>query len=141
MNILLYLPGVLLILFKRHGLVSTLRHTLTILATQALIAWPFVSTFPLAYLQNAFDLSRVFLYKWTVNWRFLEENSFLSPQLARSLLIAHASTLAVLGIWRWCQRDGGVRRVLERGLRRPTLPASIYPVTADCSLSQPIAVV
>lgn len=40
-------------------------------------------------MHKAFELSRVFTYKWTVNWKFLPEDLFVSKELALGLLSAH----------------------------------------------------
>lgn len=132
MSVLLYLPGLLVILFKRRGLVSTMRHMLTIVATQALLAANFLDGDRWAYLRSSFDFSRVFLYKWTVNWRLIDEDTFLSPGWAKGLLIGHASVLVAFGLFRWCRPDGGVWPVLARGLRKPLRPAALAPLSADC---------
>lgn len=84
----------------------------------------------------AFDLSRVFMYKWTVNWRLVDEETFLSRGWAKGLIIGQLSTLAAFGLFQWCNRDGGVWKVLSRGLRRPTLPAGLAPITADRELAR-----
>ncbi|RDB24043.1 putative Dol-P-Man:Man(5)GlcNAc(2)-PP-Dol alpha-1,3-mannosyltransferase [Hypsizygus marmoreus] len=131
MSILLYLPGLLVILFKRRGLFSTCRHLMTMVAVQTLLASPFLAEDFWAYVNSAFDLSRVFLYKWTVNWRFVDEKIFLSRQWALGLLVGHVSVLVLFGLFKWCRDDGGVWRVLDRGLRQPHLPAGIAPTTAD----------
>jgi alpha-1,3-mannosyltransferase len=131
MSILLYLPGLLVILFKRRGLGSTLRYIFTIVSVQMLLASRFLQHDAWAYLRSAFDFGRVFLYKWTVNWRFVDEEVFLSRQWALGLLVGHASTLILFGLFKWCKVDGGVTRVLQRGLLRPLSPASPVPVTAD----------
>jgi len=131
MSILLYLPGLLVVFFKSRGLLASLRHVTTIALSQVLIALPFLLQHWRSYLRYAFDLSRVFLYKWTVNWRFIDERTFLSPQWAKALLIGHISTLVAFGLARWCKSDGSVWKVLGRGFRRPTLPAGLAPVTAD----------
>ncbi len=131
MSILLYLPGLLVILFKRKGLGSTLRYIFTIISIQMLLASKFLQQNAWAYLQSAFDFGRVFLYKWTVNWRFVDEEVFLSRQWAIGLLVGHASTLILFGLFKWCKADGGVARVLQRGILRPLSPASPIPVTAD----------
>ncbi|KAJ7740725.1 glycosyltransferase family 58 protein [Mycena maculata] len=131
MSILLYLPALLVVLFKRHGLVSTFRHMVTLVASNALLALSFLEEDYWAYLRSAFDLSRVFLYKWTVNWKMLSEETFLSPQWANGLLFGHLSVLASFGVFLWCRKDGGVWTVLKRGLRKPDLPASFTPLTAD----------
>jgi alpha-1,3-mannosyltransferase len=140
MSILLYLPGLLVILFKRRGLASTLRLMVTVGATQALLAFTFLQEDPWKYLHSSFDLSRVFLYKWTVNWRFVDEKTFLSSHWAKGLLVGHASVLILFGLFRWCKVDGGVWGVLRRGIRQPRLPAGLAPLTADCEslLSPPM---
>jgi len=131
MSIFLYLPGLLVVLFKRRGLVASLRHAVTIALSQILLSLPFLLRHWRSYLKYAFDLSRVFLYKWTVNWRFIDETTFLSPQWTEALLICHMSTLVAFGLVRWCKSDGSVWKVLDRGFRRPMLPASVALVTAD----------
>lgn len=132
MSALLYIPGLLVILFKRNGLMGTMRHFLVLACTQILLARSFLGENTRSYLRNAFDLSRVFLYKWTVNWRFVDEQTFLSPSWAKGLLLGHVTVLAAFGLFRWCRSDGGVATVLSRGLRRPMLPAALSPVSADC---------
>ncbi|TFK54964.1 mannosyltransferase [Heliocybe sulcata] len=131
MSALLYLPGLLVICFKRLGLLSTLRHLAILFMSQAVIASPFLLHDTQAYLTRAFEVSRVFLYKWTVNWRFIDEDVFLSPGWARGLLLGHVMTLCAFGLFKWCRQDGGALATLGRGLRRPTLPAHLAPVTAD----------
>lgn len=135
MSALLYLPGILVVLFKRHGLAATVRHLLVLAFTQIVLARSFLVEDAHSYLQNAFDLSRVFMYKWTVNWRFLDEQTFLSPSWARGLLVGHVTILVAFGLFRWCRSDGGVALVLRNGFRRPMLPATLSPVSADCELS------
>ena|ERR1700722_3466920 len=135
MSVILYLPGLLVILFKRGGLLWMIRHLSTLILSQAILAIPFLRVDPWSYLQASFDVQRVFMYKWTVNWRFVTEETFLSPAWSKSLLIGHASALLAFCIFKWCQRDGNVWVILERGFRRPTLPPSIPPVTADCKFN------
>ena len=131
MSVLLYLPGLLVILFKRRGLGATLRYIFTIVSVQMVLASRFLQHNAWAYLRSAFDFGRVFLYKWTVNWRFVDEEIFLSRQWALGLLVGHASTLILFGLFKWCEADGGVSRVLRRGLLRPLSPASPVSVTAS----------
>lgn len=132
MSVLLYLPGLLVILFKRKGLARTFSYLLSMAAIQYLVAVPFIKEDPWAYLHSAFDLGRVFLYKWTVNWRMLDEDVFLSPEFATVLMVGHVSLLVGFGLFKWCAPDGGVWPVLKRGFKRPLLPASLAPVTPDC---------
>ena len=106
---------------------------MTVIAVQILLASPFLSHDKWAYLNSAFDLKRVFMYKWTVNWRFLSEDTFLSHYWAAGLLVAHAAALVSFGLFRWCNPDGGVWTVLNRGVRSPYLPAGQARITADCN--------
>jgi alpha-1,3-mannosyltransferase len=39
---------------------------------QLLLAVPFLYTSPLNYLLGAFNLGRVFLFQWTVNFRYTD---------------------------------------------------------------------
>lgn len=131
MSVLLYLPGILVVLVKRNGLVATLRLAAVMVSIQVLLGRRFLSEYPRAYLTGAFDLGRVFLYKWTVNWRFVSEESFLSPGFALALLLGHLSALLAFGWFRWTRRDGGPLFVLKRALLSPTQPASPVVITAD----------
>lgn len=135
MSVLLYLPGILVVLFKRTGLLGTLRHMLVLLATQAAFGLPFLRRYPWSYLNHSYEFTRAFLYKWTVNWRFVSEETFLSSAWARGLMVGHLATLVFFGLWRWCRRDGGTFPVLYRGLRSPSKPSSLLPLTADCGPS------
>ena len=46
------------------------------IALQGALAAPFLAVAPASYVSKAFELSRVFLYRWTVNLRFLPEAVF-----------------------------------------------------------------
>src|SRR5688572_7566045 len=107
MSALLYLPGLIVITYKRKGLFGTGRHLTTVATIQIVMAWQFVKHDPWAYFHGAFDLSRAFLYKWTVNWRFVDEDTFLSSFWANGLLIGHVLTLVAFGLFKWCAIDGG----------------------------------
>ena len=43
-----------------------------------MLALPFLASHPVNYVVGAFNLGRVFLFEWTVNWRLLPEDVFLS---------------------------------------------------------------
>lgn len=53
------------------------------------------------YLKRAFDLGRVFLYKWTVNWRFVPEETFSSKPFAYTLLALHVGLLLAFIQYKW----------------------------------------
>lgn len=54
-----------------------------------------------SYVSKAFEFSRVFMFKWTVNWRFVGEERFLSRSFSYSLLALHVALLAIFGLTRW----------------------------------------
>ncbi|KAF8335420.1 mannosyltransferase [Cantharellus anzutake] len=120
MNILLYLPGIFLILVKDAGILCTFKYIATALAVQIVVAKPFLERYPREYVSHAFDLSRVFLFKWTVNWRFFPEETFLSKSFANVLLISHLVTLVLFASYKWCADDGGAISILKRALRGPS---------------------
>jgi alpha-1,3-mannosyltransferase len=68
---------------------------------QIQLALPFLRVSREAYLSRAFEFSRQFLFKWTVNWRFVGEETFLSKEFSTVLLAAHAFLLLVFGLTRW----------------------------------------
>ena len=50
-----------------------------------------------AYIIGSFNLGRVFLFEWTVNWRFLSEEWFVHPGFHIGLLLAHVGLLLLFG--------------------------------------------
>lgn len=54
-----------------------------------------------SYLSRAFEFSRQFLFKWTVNWRFVGEERFLSREFSIALLVAHMSVTVLFIATRW----------------------------------------
>jgi hypothetical protein len=56
---------------------------------QIALGYPFLRENWVSYLSKAFELSRVFTYKWTVNWKFLPEDTFVSREWALLLLACH----------------------------------------------------
>lgn len=71
-----------------------------------MLATPFLRTDYMSYLTRAFDFSRVFLFKWSVNWTFLGQDVFLSKAFASSLLLAHFSLLLLFIHTRWLRPSG-----------------------------------
>ncbi|XP_051174348.1 lethal(2)neighbour of Tid protein [Leptopilina boulardi] len=100
MNILLYSPALLLIYLYNLGLLKTVLHLFICAVIQLILALPFLVENPIAYLIGAFDFSRVFQFKWTVNWRFLSEEFFIDKYFHLTLLLMHLITLAIFTpIW------------------------------------------
>ena len=102
MSALLFLPGLCVILFRAMGALNALK-TLTVFVggIQVLLGAPFFLSDPSAYVHQAFDFSRVFLDEWTVNWRVIDENTFLHPITSKILLTLHLTVLTLFGLCRW----------------------------------------
>lgn len=138
MNILLFLPGLLVVLFQSRGAVGTLDSLIIIGFVQlGLGGYAFFET-PAqlrVYFASAFDLSRVFLYEWTVNWRFIPESIFLSKSFGNALLACHAGLLVLFGLCRWSPVPGGSRAVLSHGLHnlRAMFKPAVLPGTLPSS--------
>ncbi|WWD17107.1 hypothetical protein CI109_101544 [Kwoniella shandongensis] len=140
MNILLFVPGLLVLLFQYRGIYGLLEGAVSVAAIQALLAAPFLSLanphLTKAYITSAFDLSRQFLYEWTVNWRFVAEKTFLSRERAVLLLAGHFSIILLFAFFKWSPVPGGTIAVLQYGfnkfavapLKASSLPSSHIPL-------------
>ncbi|KAK3390727.1 glycosyltransferase family 58 protein [Podospora didyma] len=103
MSLLLVLPAVGIILFLGAGLATSLQLAVMMGLVQLLIAIPFLAHNPWGYLGRAFEFSRQFFFKWTVNWRFVGEEVFLSKQFALGLFGLHVAVLLAFITNRWLQ--------------------------------------
>ncbi|TKY87011.1 hypothetical protein EX895_003688 [Sporisorium graminicola] len=101
MNVLLFLPGLAVAAFVYTGIKGAISYVTLIAVVQALLSLPFTLHDSRAYLSRAFDFSRAFLYVWTVNWRFVPEDTFLSTHFAKGLLALHLVLLALFFLFRW----------------------------------------
>lgn len=116
MNILLFAPALFFILLIQTGLKKTIFYLSIcgftqvyacsqicnfVVFFQILIAIQFLLYDPVSYLMRSFELGRVFLFKWTVNWRFLSEEIFLDKRLHLSLLGLHLLILGIFGYFMW----------------------------------------
>ncbi|KAK1093216.1 dolichyl-P-Man:Man(5)GlcNAc(2)-PP-dolichol alpha-1,3-mannosyltransferase [Friedmanniomyces endolithicus] len=101
MSLLLALPAVGVVLWQGMGRDRALRQAVVMGQLQVLLGYPFLAANPRSYLSRAFELSRQFLFKWTVNWRFVGEQTFLSRPFSLALLGAHAAVLTAFLATRW----------------------------------------
>jgi ALG3 protein. len=70
MNILLFAPGLLLLLLQSSENTAEVVLCLGICGgIQLILGAPFLISHPISYLRKAFEFDRVFFYKWTVNWK------------------------------------------------------------------------
>ncbi|KAI4206862.1 MAG: hypothetical protein LQ348_000797 [Seirophora lacunosa] len=101
MSLLLAGPAVGIILLQALPLRRALNAAFLMAQVQLTIAWPFIPRNPIGYISRAFELSRQFLYKWTVNWRCLDEKTFLSREFAIGLVSANLGLLGLFAATRW----------------------------------------
>lgn len=108
MNMLLYAPGLLflLILQSNYSMSETAICLCICAGVQVVLGLPFLVEYPVEYVTRAFDLKRQFMYKWTVNLKFLPEDIFLSQEVSIGLLVA---TVAVFALFarKWVTAVGG----------------------------------
>ncbi|XWS46679.1 hypothetical protein CRYUN_Cryun14cG0088400 [Craigia yunnanensis] len=84
---------------------------------QIVLGLPFLVAYPIEYISQAFNLGRVFIHFWSVNFKFIPEPIFVSKEFAVSLLIAHLVLLAVFAHYKWCKPEGGLFNFLCSRIR------------------------
>lgn len=114
MNIFLFAPALLLLLLKNFGIFGTIPKLaicavvqVTFINTwvkylQLVFGFPFLYYYPREYIAGAFNFGRKFFYIWTVNWKFVPEDIFLSDIFAQVLLLLHLGCLLAFVWHRWC---------------------------------------
>lgn len=130
MNVLLYIPALLFVVFKSRGLLHVCIHVALIVVTQAALGYPFLAVDTGAYLASAFDLSREFMYKWTVNWRFLPEAVFLDRRFGSALLVGHLTCLVSFAVFLW-SKPYGLFGSLSHVLSGRSFTVGLGPVSTD----------
>jgi alpha-1,3-mannosyltransferase len=68
-----------------------------------------LSTATLYRYSTAFEFSRQFVYYWSVNFKFVPEEVFLSKPFALGLLTAHLVALLALAHRRWHAHGRGLQ--------------------------------
>ncbi|UZJ52303.1 hypothetical protein CBS101457_001623 [Exobasidium rhododendri] len=124
MNMLLYAPALAAIYLRALGLQRSVVEALRVIFIQVLLAVPFLREDARSYLSSAFNLSRSFLYEWTVNLRFLDEETFLDKRAARYLLLGHVVLCAIWMVFRWTGVSKKGLQWLQGNIRRPTQSTS-----------------
>lgn len=105
MSLLLSLPAFGVILFLTRGITGGLKQASLMAQLQVLIGLPFLQKDWRGYLSKAFEFSRQFFFKWTVNWRFVGEERFLSQEFSVALLIGHIGMLGIFAT-KWLRPSG-----------------------------------
>jgi len=119
MNVLLMAPPVLALVLQVSDVWELTEAVLIGVGLQAVLALPFITTHPVSYLTGAFEFSRVFQHKWTVNLKFLPPELFTSRSVAVVLLLLHAALLVLWARFRWFQDKGGPVRAAAEFWNRP----------------------
>ncbi|KAL5155699.1 Dol-P-Man:Man(5)GlcNAc(2)-PP-Dol alpha-1,3-mannosyltransferase [Glycine soja] len=81
--------------------------------SRILLGLPFLVSYPVAYISRAFNLGRVFIHFWSVNFKFIPEPVFVSRGFAILLLAAHLILLASFAHYSWCKHEGGLCNFLH----------------------------
>ncbi|ELK00761.1 Dolichyl-P-Man:Man(5)GlcNAc(2)-PP-dolichyl mannosyltransferase [Pteropus alecto] len=105
MNVLLFAPGLLFLLLTQFGLRGALPKLGICAVLQVVLGLPFLLENPVGYLSRSFDLGRQFLFRWTVNWRFLPEALFLHRAFHLALLATHLIMLLLFVLCKWHSRS------------------------------------
>lgn len=93
MNILLYAPCLLVAYLTNLSRMDTVLNLFVCGCVQLVLGAPFLYTNFWSYVKGSFDLGRVFEHKWTVNYRFLNENYFEDKTFHVGLLALHVLLL------------------------------------------------
>ncbi|KAG2697424.1 hypothetical protein I3760_07G105200 [Carya illinoinensis] len=113
MNVLLYAPPLFLLMVKAMDISGVISALAGAALVQILLGLPFILSHPFAYISRAFNLGRVFIHFWSVNFKFIPEPLFVSKEFAVSLLIAHLVLLVAFTHYRWCRHEGGLLNFLH----------------------------
>ncbi|CAL0308485.1 unnamed protein product [Lupinus luteus] len=112
-DVLLYAPPLLLLLLKALDISGVLLALAGAALVQIFLGLPFLVSYPVAYISRAFNLGRVFVHFWSVNFKFIPERIFISKGFAIFLLAAHLTLLASFAHYRWCRHEGGLLNFLR----------------------------
>ncbi|XP_070439401.1 dol-P-Man:Man(5)GlcNAc(2)-PP-Dol alpha-1,3-mannosyltransferase isoform X2 [Equus przewalskii] len=127
MNVLLFAPGLLFLLLMQFGLRGALPKLGICAVLQVLLGLPFLLENPIGYLSRSFDLGRQFLFRWTVNWRFLPEALFLHRAFHLALLAAHLTLLLLFALCRWHRTGESILSLLKDPSKRKVPPQPLTP--------------
>ena len=101
MNVLLFAPGLLVVMVRAIGWRGASVGLLVCALVQLVLGAPFLFHQPVAYMAGAFNLGRQFLFEWTVNWRCVPEWVFLHRGFHFFLLFSHLTLLLLFSRKHW----------------------------------------
>jgi alpha-1,3-mannosyltransferase len=94
MNVILFAPALWMLMIEDIGMYGSLHCIFMCALVQVVVGAPFLTANFWGYVGRSFELGRVFTFKWSVNYKFLPEDIFVSKQLAISLLLLHVVVLS-----------------------------------------------
>ncbi|XP_020109725.1 dol-P-Man:Man(5)GlcNAc(2)-PP-Dol alpha-1,3-mannosyltransferase isoform X2 [Ananas comosus] len=124
MNVLLYAPPLFLLMLKGMSIKGVFFALLGAASLQILLGLPFLLFHPIAYISRAFNLGRVFIHFWSVNFKFVPDNVFVSKEFASALLLLHLTLLLVFAHYRWSKHEGGLINLVKSRLSNAVLESS-----------------
>lgn len=122
MSLLLAAPVVGVVLLQALPFKRAFNGALLMGQVQFTLALPFLLSNARGYVGRSYDLGRVFLFKWTTNWRFIGEENFLSRGFAMTLLATNVLFLAVFVQTRWLRPSGFTVPQLVTTVLKPLPP-------------------
>ncbi|KAB1202952.1 Dol-P-Man:Man(5)GlcNAc(2)-PP-Dol alpha-1,3-mannosyltransferase [Morella rubra] len=134
MNVLLYAPPLFLLMLKAMDICGVILALACAALVQILLGLPFIISHPMAYISRSFNLGRVFIHFWSVNFKFLPEPLFVSKELAVTLLVAHLVLLAAFAHYKWCKHEGGLLNFVHS--RFVSLKKSVYSTSSFQELNK-----
>ncbi|KAF3332174.1 dol-P-Man:Man(5)GlcNAc(2)-PP-Dol alpha-1,3-mannosyltransferase [Carex littledalei] len=117
MNVLLFAPPLLLLMLKGLSFKGVFLALLGAGLLQISVGLPFLTSYPVEYISRAFNLGRVFIHFWSVNFKFVPEKVFISKEFASALLFLHLTTLLVFAHYKWSKYEGGLICLLHTWLK------------------------
>ncbi|KAK1317653.1 Dol-P-Man:Man(5)GlcNAc(2)-PP-Dol alpha-1,3-mannosyltransferase [Acorus calamus] len=113
MNVLLYAPPLLLLMLKGLSMSGVITALSGAALLQIILGLPFLMSHPVGYVSKAFNLGRVFIHFWSVNFKFIPEAIFVSKPFAIALLVVHLTLLLMFAHHKWCKHEEGLIHFLH----------------------------
>ncbi|XXG84227.1 hypothetical protein AAC387_Pa10g1785 [Persea americana] len=132
MNVLLYAPPLLVLMLKGMNLGRVLSSLSAAALVQILLGLPFLLSQPIGYISRAFNLGRVFIHFWSVNFKFVPEEVFVSKGFATILLTVHLVLLTFFAHYKWCKHEGGLLHFLRSRFSYENLRSVISRPSSFC---------
>lgn len=113
MNVLLFAPPLFLLMFKALSVKGILSALLSAALVQVVLGLPFLLSYPMPYISRAFNLGRVFIHFWSVNFKFVPEEIFISKEFSSALLVIYLTVILIFAHHKWCKYEGGLLILLR----------------------------